>query len=220
MTFGDVTLQHVQRTKNKKIDALAALASTLILPDQTQVTICQKCIVPLPTEEEYIENVLEHLVAVSEVVKEDWRQPIIDYKCYGILPENPILPLERQIPSLKLSIQEGCTEEENARLRLAELETLNEKRLEAQQNLECKQTRLSRAFNKKVRLRCFQVGDQVLTVRRPIITSHKSAGKFTSKWDRPYVVQESYSHGAYKLVDTDGVRIGPINAKFLKSYYP
>ncbi|KAH0679387.1 hypothetical protein KY284_020472 [Solanum tuberosum] len=89
MTFGDVTLQHVQRTENKKADAFAALASMLILPDQTQVTICQKCIVPPPNEEEYIENVLEHLIAVSEVVKEDWRQPIIDYMCYGILPENP-----------------------------------------------------------------------------------------------------------------------------------
>ena len=131
-----------------------------------------------------------------------------------------VLPLERQIPSLRLAIQEGLTEEENARLRLAELEALDEKRLEAQQNLECYQARLSRAFNKKVRLRCFQVGDQVLAVRRPIITSHKSGGKFTSKWDGPYVVQEAYSNGAYKLVDADGLRIGPINAKFLKRYYP
>ncbi|KAH0757999.1 hypothetical protein KY290_021492 [Solanum tuberosum] len=218
MTFGDVTLQHVQRTENKKADALAALASMLILPDQTQVTLCQKCIVPPPNEEEYIKNVLEHLVAVSEVATYRTPTQATPYSlAFGV---EAVLPLERQIPSLKLSIQEGCTEEENARLRLAELEALNEKRLEAQQNLDYKQTRLSRGFNKKVRLRFFQVGDQVLTVRRPIITSHKSAGKFTSKWDGPYVVQEAYSHGAYKIVDTDGVRIGPINAKFLKSYYP
>lgn len=68
-------------------------------------------------------------------------------------------------------------------------------------------------------MRFFQVGDQVLAVRRPIITSYKSGGKFTSKWDGPYVVQESYSNGTYKLVDADGVRIGPTNAKFLKRYY-
>ena len=83
-----------------------------------------------------------------------------------------VLPLEHQISSLKLAIQEGLTEEENARLRLPELEALDEKSLEAQQNLECYQARLSRAFNKKVRLRCFEVGDQVLIVIRPIITSH------------------------------------------------
>ncbi|KAH0672501.1 hypothetical protein KY284_023588 [Solanum tuberosum] len=443
--LGDVTLQHVRRMENKKVDALAALASTLTLPDQTQVTICQKWIVKQSNEKECIENELNYLVAISEAAKEEWRQPIIDYMCYGILPEDPrrrtdirrrapcflyykdtlyrrsfegvllrclgeeeaiqalqeahsgvcgshqsglklhfhikrmgyywstmvkdcldyarrcnacqlhanfihkppevlhptiaswpfdawgldvvgplpkfsgghlyilvatdyfskwaeavalkevkkdnvanfirvniiyrfgihryiitdngkpfdnklmnkicdlfgfkqrksymyhtatnglaeafnktlcnllkkvvskskqdwhermeealwayrttyrtptqatpysltfgaeaVLPLERQIPSLRLAIQEGITEEENARLRLAELEALDEKRLEAQQNLECYQARLSRAFNKKVRLRCFQVGDQVLVVRRPIITSHKSGGKVTS----------------------------------------
>ncbi|XP_060194995.1 uncharacterized protein LOC132624194 [Lycium barbarum] len=131
-----------------------------------------------------------------------------------------VLPLERQIPSLRLAIQEGLTDEENARLRLEELEALDEKRLEAQQSLECYQARLSRSFNKRVRLRCFQVGDQVLVVRRPIITSHRSGGKFSAKWDGPYVVQEVYLSGAFKLVDSEGLRIGPINGKFMKRYYP
>ncbi|XP_070039688.1 uncharacterized protein [Nicotiana tomentosiformis] len=53
---------------------------------------------------------------------------------YGV---EAVLPLECQIPSLGLAIQEGITDEENARLRFAELEVLDEKRLEAQQSLEC-----------------------------------------------------------------------------------
>ncbi|KAH0732693.1 hypothetical protein KY289_003881 [Solanum tuberosum] len=85
--LGDVTLQHVPISENKKLDVLAALASTLTLPDQTLVTICQKCIVSPPNEDEYTE--LEYLIAVSEAAKEYWRQHIIDYMCYGILPENP-----------------------------------------------------------------------------------------------------------------------------------
>jgi hypothetical protein len=43
--------------------------------------------------------------------------------------------------------------------------------------------------------------------------------KFLSKWDGPYVVQEVYTNGAYKIVDENGLRIGPINGKFLKRYY-
>ncbi|XP_070049971.1 uncharacterized protein [Nicotiana tomentosiformis] len=117
-------------------------------------------------------------------------------------------------------IQEGITDEENSRLRLAELEALDEKRLEAQQSLECYQARLSRAFNKRVRSRSFQVGDQVLAIRIPIIPSHKPVGKFTSKWDGPYVVQEAYSSRVCRLVDADVMRINPINGKFLKKYYP
>ncbi|XP_028091507.1 uncharacterized protein LOC114291828 [Camellia sinensis] len=53
------------------------------------------------------------------------------------------------IPSLKIAIQKSLTDDENAKLRLAELEALDEKRLEAQQKLECYQAHLSKAFNKK-----------------------------------------------------------------------
>ncbi|KAB5519344.1 hypothetical protein DKX38_023663 [Salix brachista] len=109
--------------------------------------------------------------------------------------------------------------EDNVRLRLEELEALDEKRLEAQQRLECYQARLCRAFNKKVRPRSFQEGDLVLAIRRPIIMSKRMGSKFLSKWDGPYVVQEVYTNGAYKIVDENGLRIGPINGKFLKRYY-
>ncbi|XP_050254990.1 uncharacterized protein LOC126700854 [Quercus robur] len=52
---------------------------------------------------------------------------------YGV---EAILHLERQILSLGIAIQEGLTNEANARLRFEELEALDEKRLEAQQRLE------------------------------------------------------------------------------------
>ena len=177
-------------------------------------------------------NLLKKVVAKS---KKDWHERIGEalwaYRTthrtptqatpyalvYGV---EAVLPLERQIPSLRIAIQEGLTEDENARLRLEELESLDEKRLEAQQRLECYQARISRAFNKRVRPRSFQVGDLVLAVRRPIIITHKTGNKFTSKWDGPYVVKEAYTNGSYKLRADDGLRIGPINGKFLKRYYP
>ncbi|KAM1159187.1 hypothetical protein ACFX19_032962 [Malus domestica] len=136
---------------------------------------------------------------------------------YGV---EAVLPLESQIPSLRMAIQEGLTDEENAKLRLQELESLDERRLEAQQHLECYQARLSKAFNKKVRPRSFQTGDLVLALRRPIITTHKTKSKFTSKWDGPYVIQEVYTNGAYLIMAEDGLKIGPINGRFLKRYYP
>ncbi|KAA0050334.1 uncharacterized protein E6C27_scaffold88G00600 [Cucumis melo var. makuwa] len=71
---------------------------------------------------------------------------------YGV---KAVLPLEKEIPSLRMAIQEGLTTEDNARLRLQELEALDEKRLEAQQALECYQARMSKAFDKQVRPRSF-----------------------------------------------------------------
>ena len=134
---------------------------------------------------------------------------------YGV---EVVLPLERQISSLRIAIYEGLTNEDNAKLHLQELKALDEKWLEAQKHLESYQACLSKAFLKKVRLRSFQVGDLVLAIRRPIITTHKTRSKFTSKWDGPYVVQEVYTNGAYKIVTEDGLRIDPINGKFLKRY--
>ncbi|XP_070055088.1 uncharacterized protein [Nicotiana tomentosiformis] len=98
---GDVTIQHVPRKENKKADALAALTSSLTLPNQAQVTVCQKWVVPPPNEVEGEGNELKHLIAISEDEKEEWRQPIIDYLSYGILPENPSRRTEirRRAPS-------------------------------------------------------------------------------------------------------------------------
>ena len=48
---------------------------------------------------------------------------------------------------------------------------------------------------------------------------HKIENKFILKWDSPYVVQEVYTNGVYKIVHKDGIRVGPINARFLKRYY-
>ncbi|KAG9453464.1 hypothetical protein H6P81_006368 [Aristolochia fimbriata] len=59
-----------------------------------------------------------------------------------------VLPLEVQLPSLRIAVREGLTMEECAQLRLAELESLDEQRLEAQQRLECYQSRMTEPSTK------------------------------------------------------------------------
>ncbi|XP_012853827.1 PREDICTED: uncharacterized protein LOC105973351 [Erythranthe guttata] len=137
------------------------------------------------------------VVPLKEVKKETWSSSFV-----------PILSLDMEYLDASLPIMEN------------RVGGADKKRLEAQQQLECYQARMSKAFNKKVRPRSFQVGDLVLAVRRSITLTQRMGKKFTSKWDGPYVVKEAYTSGAYKLVDNDGLRIGPINGKFLKRYYP
>jgi len=48
-----------------------------------------------------------------------------------------VLPLELQIPSLRIAIQEGFMADENHSFHLVELEALDERTLQAQQKLEC-----------------------------------------------------------------------------------
>ena len=44
----------------------------------------------------------------------------------------------------------------------------------------------------------------------------KEENKFLSNWDGLYIIQEVDFNRAYKIVDKDGVRVRPINGKFLK----
>ncbi|KAB5512326.1 hypothetical protein DKX38_029354 [Salix brachista] len=88
---------------------------------------------------------------------------------YGI---EVVLPLECQIPYLRSAIQEGLNDEENTKLRLEELEALDEKRLKAQQCLECYKANM------------------------PIVITLSTSGKFISKWGDPYAVTEVYKQGA------------------------
>ena len=125
------------------------------------------------------------------------------------------------MPSLRVALTTKITSENNDRLHLQELEALDEKWLQAQQHIELYQARILKAFNKKVKQRVFQKGDLVLAVRRPMIMTYKTKGKFQPKWEGPFVIETVYSNGAYRLMTSDGdLLMMPINDKFLKKYYP
>ena len=139
---------------------------------------------------------------------------------FGICIE-AVLPLEIQISSLHVALTTEMTNEEKYQLRLQELEALDDKRLQVQQQIELYQAQITRAFNKKVKARTFKKGDLVLAVRRPMVMTHKTKGKFQPKWEGPFVVESVYSNGAYRLITSDGnTLMMPINGKFLKEYYP
>jgi len=132
-----------------------------------------------------------------------------------------VLPLGIQIPSLYVALTTEMTNEEKHQLQLQELEALDDKCLQAQQQIELYQARISRAFNKKVKERTFKKGDIVLAVRRPMVMTHKTKGKFQPKWEGPFVVESVYSNGAYRLTISDGnTLMMPINGRFSKKYYP
>ena len=68
--------------------------------------------------------------------------------------------------------------------------------------------------------RTFKKGDLVLAIRRPVVMTHKTKGKFQPKREGPFVVESVYSNGAYRLITPDGdTLMMPINDKLLK-YYP
>ena len=78
---------------------------------------------------------------------------------YGV---EAVLPLEVEIPSLRVSLKGLVTNEDYCAMKLQELELLDEKRQASFDHMRVYQKCMSKAFNKKVHPREFQVGDLVL----------------------------------------------------------
>jgi len=89
--FLQVEVNHVPRSKNDKADALAKLAGSLTLLDEReiQITIGERHFLASALDRlDEIEEI--NVVLVFEVEEEvDWRQPLIEYIRYGILPTDP-----------------------------------------------------------------------------------------------------------------------------------
>ena len=73
-----------------------------------------------------------------------------------------VLPIEVQIPSLRIIKDAGLNEDEWIQTRLDQLNLIDEKRLTAVCHGQMYQKRMIKAFNKKVRRQVYQAGDLVI----------------------------------------------------------
>ncbi|XP_020596052.1 uncharacterized protein LOC110036049 [Phalaenopsis equestris] len=134
------------------------------------------------------------------------------YTLQALYGSKAVLPLEVQKPSLGIAVINQLTTETCAKLRLEELESFEEKWLEAQQHLELYQAKMIQAHEKLVLLRTFKICYFILVLKRPILACRKIVIKFEPTWEGPFVVEKVYSRGAYQLVDFQGERpMFPIN---------
>ncbi|KAI5389723.1 hypothetical protein KIW84_075137 [Lathyrus oleraceus] len=102
-------------------------------------------------------------------------------------------------------------EAEWIRTRFNELSLIEEKRMAAICHGQLYQSRMKRAFDQKVRPRCFQVGDLVLKRILPPQTDHR--GKWTPNYDGPYIVTKVFDGGALMLATMEGEDFAsPVNS--------
>lgn len=83
------------------------------------------------------------------------------------------------------------------------LDLLDEKRERAQVRNVCYQAKVTRTYNKKVRMRTFQPGQLVL---RQVFQNKKISGdgKLGPHWEGPYRIITISGNGAYRLAEMDG----------------
>ena len=98
---------------------------------------------------------------------------------------------------------------------------VTDKRLKALKEIEKDKARVARAYNKKVTLKTFQVGDLVWKTILPIGTKDHKFGKWSPSWEGPYKIVKVIAGNSYMMETMQGERPPrALNGRYLKKYYP
>ncbi|KAI5410283.1 hypothetical protein KIW84_055688 [Lathyrus oleraceus] len=129
-----------------------------------------------------------------------------------------VLPVEVEIPSLRMVMDAKVTEAEWCQTRFDQLNMIKEKRLIAMCHGQLYKQRMKKAFAKKVRPRVFREGDVVL--KKILTFKPDSRGKWTPNYECPYVVKRAFSGGALILTTIYGEEFTRlVNADVVKKYF-
>ncbi|KAJ1256794.1 hypothetical protein BS78_K311400 [Paspalum vaginatum] len=100
-------------------------------------------------------------------------------------------------------------------------EDLTELRLWAIGKIKENKAKVTRAHNKKVKPKGFQVGDLVWELVLPVGTKYPMYGKWSPNWHGPYRIVETASGNSYRMETLEGAKFSRnVNGKYLKKYYP
>jgi hypothetical protein len=120
-----------------------------------------------------------------------------------------------------IEFQNNLTAEEYATLMSDNVEDIMELRLWSLEKIKENKAIVARAYNKKVKLKEFQVGDLVWEVVLPLGTKDVIYGKWSPNWHGPYRVDQVLLGNAYMLEELDGVKFSvAISGQHLKKYFP
>jgi hypothetical protein len=93
--------------------------------------------------------------------------------------------------------------------------------LQALKEIEKDKIWVARAYNKKVKLKSFQVGDLVSKIILPVGTKDHKFGKWSPSWEGPYTIVKLITGNSYMLKTLWGEHLPrALNGRYLKKYYP
>ena len=101
-----------------------------------------------------------------------------------------------------------------------ELESVDDDRIMALENIKLNKEKVVKSYNKKLKKKQCVEGDVVWKTILPIGTKDCRFGKWSPNWEGPYIFSQVVYREAYRLVDMKGKESPKsINGKFLKRYY-
>jgi hypothetical protein len=170
----------------------------------------------------------EHPRRWHEVLSEAlWAHRI---SCHGATKTSPyhlvygqeaVLPWEITTGSRWVEFQNDLTAERYAALMNDNVKDLTELRLWSLEKIRENKAKVAHTYNKKLKLKEFQVRDLVWEAVLPLGTKDAAYGKWSPNWHGPYRIDQVLPRNAYMLEELDGVKF-PVatNDQHLKKYFP
>jgi hypothetical protein len=138
-----------------------------------------------------------------------------------IYGQEVVLPIEVNLAAYRLAKQNELSAVDYHDLMMDSVDEITDKRLQALKEIEKDKIRVARAYNMKVKLKSFQVGDLVWKTILPVRTKDLKFGKWSPSWEGPYTIVKVITENSYMLKTLQGEYLPRAhNGRYLKNYYP
>jgi hypothetical protein len=107
------------------------------------------------------------------------------------------LTVEVNLTAYRLAKQNELSAIDYHDLMMDNIDEVIDKRLQALKEIEKGKIRVARAYNKKVKLKSFQVGDLVWKTILPVGTKDNKFRKWSSSWEGPYAIVKVITRNSY-----------------------
>ena len=135
--------------------------------------------------------------------------------------QDTVLPMKINLSSVRIQNQFELHSEEYIQAMCQGVEDLDVPRIEALDKIQERKIVVSRAYNKKVKLKNFEKWELVWKAILPLGVQVRGFGKWSPTWEGPFIINQVLDKRGYYLVDLEGnLQRNLINAKFLKKYHP
>jgi hypothetical protein len=116
-----------------------------------------------------------------------------------------ILPIEVNLVAYRLAKQNELFPIDYHNLMMNNIDEVTDKRLQAWKDIEKDKIRVARAYNKKVKMKSFQVCDLVWKTILPVGNRDHKSGKWSPSWEGPYKIVKVIPENSYVLETLRGV---------------
>jgi hypothetical protein len=132
-----------------------------------------------------------------------------------------VLPWEITADSRRVEFQNDLTAEEYAALMNNNIKDLMELRLWSLEKIKENKAKVTHAYNKKIKLKEFQVRDLVWEAVLPLGIKDATYEKWSPNWHGPYRIDQILPRNTYMLEELDDVKFPvAVNGQHLKKYFP